>query len=353
METMPASDRSIPAEAAIRAPWDNLGYTRRFATMHYRRFEGRGACSLGIGPCRERGTEDPHAIVSAIAGGCNVLDTAFHHHHGAHERCIGEAVRLASEQQLCRREDLVVTTTIGIVPDLVEHTIASLGFARLTALLEDRFVERGIFGWGDLVQGMYCIAPELLRESVEHSLARTGLGYFDCVFLDSLELHRMYVGTRELSRRFTAAAEMLEQLRARGLLRCWGISAAYPIDLDELLGLLPTDSQPRALRVPFSMLRAHMRPMIRRAAAAGMYVVAAGALDGGVPQYSFPEELDRHIGDRSDAAAAIAWVQSFPGVGTALFGSRDARHVRENLRAAAAPLLGAELYAEEDGAPAT
>ena len=80
-----------------------------------------------------------------------------------------------------------------------------------------------------------------------------------------------------------------------------------------------------------------------------MYVFAAGALDGGVPQYSFPEELDRHIGDRSDAAAAIAWVQSFPGVGTALFGSRDARHMRENLRAAAAPLLGAELYADEDG----
>src|SRR5687768_15593213 len=99
---MPTDTLSAPVPPAItlgntervRQPsaTGNLHYTHRFSDLHYRNFGGRGASTVGMGACRERGEEDPAAIVAAVRLGCNVLDTAPYYHQGAHEQCVGQAV---------------------------------------------------------------------------------------------------------------------------------------------------------------------------------------------------------------------------------------------------------------------
>jgi aryl-alcohol dehydrogenase-like predicted oxidoreductase len=183
-----------------------------------------------------------------------------------------------------------------------------------------------------------------------------GLSYVDCLFLDSPTLQRSAVNQREYERRLFAAFETLEALCASGKVRCYGISTDVAIDLDELFQIATSagGSAPRfrALRAPFSLLRQDLRPLIEKAADLGLYVFAARCLDGGTPGYQLPDELEAHIGSLSDTAAAIQWVQSAPNIGTALVGSRDARHIRGNLAAAALPPLDPALYRAREGDPA-
>jgi aryl-alcohol dehydrogenase-like predicted oxidoreductase len=320
----------------------------RYDQLRYRAFDERAACTVGLGPCKERGDEDPRAMARAVALGCNVLDTAPHVHRGGHERCVGEAVRIALASGICERDWLVVNTTVGWVPDLIENNIRTHGFARLRALVEERYIAPGVFSWPDLAHAGHVVAPNYIRHSVEQSLARMGLDRVDCVFLDSPHRQRAAVSPAEYRRRMLAAFAALEQLCARGLARCYGISSPVALDLDELVAMAAevagAGHRLRAVRAPFSLLRPDMRPLVDAAARLGLYVFAAGCLDGGAPRYELPDELAPHFGHEPDPVAAIRWVQSSPGVGTALFGSRDARHIQANLAAAARPPLDPAVY---------
>jgi aryl-alcohol dehydrogenase-like predicted oxidoreductase len=334
----------------------NHGYTRRFPHLRYRTFEQRGASTLGLGACRERGEDDPRAVVSAISLGCNVLDTAPHYRVGGHERCVGSAVRIAISDGVCDRDSLIITTKVGLIPDLIENNIRTHGFGRMKALVEERFVVPGIFTWHDLANGVHTIAPSYIRHSINQSLSRMGLENVDCLFLESPDVQLSAVNQREYHRRLFAAFETLEALCASGKVRSYGISTDAPIDLDELVQIAKSaaGSTPRlrALTVPFSLLRQDFRPMIDKAGDLGLYVFASGCLDGGTPGYQLPDELDAHLGSLCDSAAAIRWVQSAPNIGTALVGSRDARHIRNNLAAAALSPLSPALYGAREGAPA-
>ena len=320
----------------------------RSGELRYRTFDGRAACTVGLGPCKERGDENPRAVTRAIALGCNVLDTAPHVHRGLHERCVGEGVRIALAEGLCERDWLIVNTTVGWVPDLIENNIRTHGFARLRALVEERYIAPGVFSWHDLAHAGHVVAPGYIRHSVEQSLARMGLDRVDCVFLDAPTRQRAAVSPAEYRRRLLAALAALEQLCDRGLARCYGVSSPVEFDLGELVAMAVEVAGPghrlRALRAPFSLLRPDMRPLVDAAARLGLHVFAAGCLDGGAPRYELPEALEPHFGHEPDPVTAIRWVHSAPGVGTALFGSRDARHVQANLAAAARPPLDPEVY---------
>ncbi len=336
--------------------WNNHEYTRRFPQMGYRPHRlgetERGVSTMGLTACRERGQEDPAAILSAIRAGVNVLDTAPHYHQGAHERAVGEAVRMADGDGTCPREALLVNTTIGPIPELITNNIRTHGFGRLKAFIEERFIVPGMFQWRDLVASRLTIAPGFIRHSVEQTLARTGLDHVDYVLLDSLDVHQRYLSPTEFERRVRAAFGELQDLCARGLVRGYGISTTVPLDLPALLELATTTPNPRptALRAPFSMLHQDLQPLLEQAARAGLHVFASGCLDGGTPQYQLPDQLAAHVGDHPDSTAAIRWVQSAPWVDTALFASRDRRHIRANLAAAALDPLDPDLYRTTSGA---
>jgi aryl-alcohol dehydrogenase-like predicted oxidoreductase len=300
------------------------------------------ASTIGLGACREAGDEDPEVIALAIRLGCNVVDTAPHYHGGAHERAVGAAIRLAGA---CQRDALVVSTKVGRVPELVEHNRRTLGFGKLKAYIEQQFIARGLFAWDDLAHSQHTFAPAYVRYSVERSLDRLGLDRVDCVFLDAPELQLGIASRHGFASRMRAAFEMLESLCDARRVACYGIATAIPLDLEQLVELAREIAgarhRLRALQVPLSLLQQGLLGTVARAAELGLHVVARGCLDGGSPGYRIPPALADLVGDVPDATAAIRWTRSAPGVGTALFGSRDARHVRSNIAAAKLPLLGA------------
>lgn len=344
--------RPSPASDAA----DAEDYAHRFPRLRYRPLSlgptPKAACSIGLGAARARGEEDPAIVVAAIAAGINVLDTAPHFHAGAHQGCVGQAVRTAIESGVCSREDLIVNATLGPVPELIEHNAAAHGFGHVKAIVESQFIAKGLLQWHDLSASRETIAPAYLRHRVAQTLTQTGLSYLDCLFVDSLAIHQRSVSPRELTRRLRGAFEMLETLCEEGWIRSYGLSTSEPLELAPILEVEARStrrSRLRALRVGYSLLAPGLRPLIDLAQRRGLCVFATGCLDGGTPGYELPPELDEAVGTHPDAAAAIAWTQSGPGIDTAIFATRDPRHLRANLAAATLPPLPAQLHDFSEG----
>jgi len=316
-------------------------------TLHHRSFSGRPATTVGLGACKESGVDDASVIALAMQLGCTVIDTAPHYHKGAHERAVGEAVRIALDSHAIAREQLIISTKVGRIPELVETTKVTLGFARLRTFIEERFITRGLFAWDDLAHSDHTFAPAYLRHSVAASLERLGVAQLDCVFLDAPELQQQIASPTELARRMLAAFETMEALCAARVVRCYGVATAS-CDLGHLVtlarGVAGDHHHFAAAQLRLSMLRQDALATVARAADLGLHVYVRGCLDGGAPGYQLPDAICTALGDPTDAAVAIRWAQAAPGVGTALFGSRDPRHIRANLAAARLPLLDRSFY---------
>ena len=321
------------------------------SVLRDRAFGDRRASCVGLGACRAPGDEAPRVIATALAHGCTVLDTAPHYHRGAHERAIGEAIRLADAA--CPRASLVVCTKVGYVPELREPTRTTLGCARLKAFVERRYVVPRVFAWDELAHSDHTFAPAFVRASVVRSLEALGLTELDCVFLEAPELQQDVTSAAGFLRRVAGACEALEQLCAERCVRAYGLSTNADLDPATFLaiarGVAGQGHHFRAVRAPFSLLRrdAAGAKVLARAAALGLYTIAAGCLDGGAPAYDLHGPLGGEFGEVPDAVAALRWASSAPFVQTALFGSRDPRHVRANLAAAATDPLPARLYERE------
>jgi aryl-alcohol dehydrogenase-like predicted oxidoreductase len=326
------------------------------SALQHRAYEGRRLTTVGLGACRERGDENPDIVVAAIRAGCNVFITAPHFHQGAHQRAVGEGIRAAVAAGLCDRASVFVATHVGRVPELVAKNVDALGYASTKALIERDYIARNLFTWDELAHGDHTLATQYIRHSVEQSARDMGLTHIDCVLLDSPEQQLRIVSKAVYVKRLYAALETLEGLCSTGLVGSYGIATSSPdFGVAELLALAHDVAGPfyklRALHVPLSLLRQDTRGLARRAAEVGLHVFATGCLDGGAPGYQIPEELDAELGLLADAAIGIRWVQNVPGVGTAVFGTRDDRHLRANLAAAQLPALGAAFYAEAPAAP--
>src|SRR5882672_9685742 len=88
--------------------------------LHTRSFCGRSATTVGLGACKEKADEDASVIALALRQGCTVIDTAPQYHRGAHERAVGEAVRIALQSGTVTRDQLIISTKVGRVPELLE-----------------------------------------------------------------------------------------------------------------------------------------------------------------------------------------------------------------------------------------
>ena len=65
---------STPAPTGTDTP--SLAYAARFPGLDYGTFADRRVCTVGLGPCRERGQDDPRAVVQAVAQAARIAGAA-------------------------------------------------------------------------------------------------------------------------------------------------------------------------------------------------------------------------------------------------------------------------------------
>jgi aryl-alcohol dehydrogenase-like predicted oxidoreductase len=290
------------------------------------------------------------AILAALKGGINVLDTAINYRYTRSEQDIGEALRQAFAEGAAARDETLVCTkagflTAGAVPSglHVSHVV------------------------GD----SHCMEAEFLTDQVTRSRANLRLDTIDVLYLHNPETQLDEVPVAKFEDRLARAFERLEQLCAAGQIRYYGAAtwsgfrrkADHPkrLSLQRFIELARQvggeDHHFRFLQVPFNLgmpeaftythavIAGEAVNLLEVAARAGITVVASASLmqaklTGVLPMGIRGKWSEPH----TSAQFALQFARSAPGVTTALAGMSQTAHVHENMGIGGFPPAAAESW---------
>ena len=367
----PAGD-PVPGHATADG---TAAYAARFgaaAPGHFGVAHGLTLSSIGIGTYLGTPTPDYDAryretVAMALRLGANVIDTAVNYRFQRSERNIGDALRDALAAGTARAEMLVCSKAgfipfDGVYPDNPHEWLRA------------NIVDAGAATADEIVGGMHCIAPAYLRHQLAWSRANLGLGCVDVYYIHNPEAQlEAGVPRDEFMRRMRAAFGLLEEAVADGHIRFYGTAtwAGYRgapgspahLDLAALVALArevagdahhfrfvqaPFNlAMPEAAVVPTQVLEGEPVTLLHAALELGVAVVGSASLLQARLAGSLPPVLaDALPGFKDDAARALQFARSAPGLACALVGMSSTDHVRRNLELAIRPPLTTEQFAD-------
>ena len=345
-----------------------LRYAARFqgrsAPGHFREIPGgQVLSSIGIGTYL--GEPDPRtdngyaqAVVAAVEGGINVIDSAINYRFQRSERSIGKALREVTAKGY-GRDELVLCTKAGfLTPDGEMPPDPNEYFAR-------EFLDRGVFQPEEIAAGCHCMAPKYLADQMERSLRNFGVEAIDVFYLHNPESQLADISREAFLQRLRDAFAMLEKQIKAGSLRYYGMAtwSAFRlpegsrdyISLAEVAELAREQAGDehhfRFIQLPFSLAMPEAYALVNQAAAnqgshrqkqsllataahLGMAVVGSATLQQGQLTQGLPGFVGSILGLNSDAENAIQFSRSAPGMTTSLVGMGHKERVAANLKPA-------------------
>jgi aryl-alcohol dehydrogenase-like predicted oxidoreductase len=345
--------------AGAATPQGTLRYAARFqgraAAGHFREMQsGIVVSSIGIGtylgePDAATDKAYTEAVVAAIEGGFNVVDSAINYRLQRSERSVGEALRKLEAKGFQRDEILVCTKAGFLTPDGSMPHDANEYFQK-------EYLSRGIFKVEEIAAGCHCLAPKFLENQLEQSRRNLAIDTVDVFYLHNPETQLTEVPREEFSRRIRAAFEFLESAVSAKKIASYGLATWNAFreepnsqgffSLEEFVAIAdevaPGKSHFRFVQLPLNlaMPEALIRPnqkaggktmaMVQAARALGITLIASAALLQGQLTRNLPANIKETLGLQSDSACALQFTRSVPGLTTALAGMSQVHHVKAN-----------------------
>jgi aryl-alcohol dehydrogenase-like predicted oxidoreductase len=304
------------------------------------------------------------AVIGAVEGGINVVDSAINYRFQRSERSIRTALAELARRGFAREEIVLCTKGGFLTPDGDMPEDAH-------AYLEREYIQSGILDPQDVAAGCHAMSPRFLADQLDRSLANLGINCVDVYYLHNSETQLCEIPRAEFSKRLRAAFEFLESACVAGKIRYYGMATwngfRQPKNARDFLSIAETEQMARDLaggqhhfrfiQLPYNlaMTEALTRPnqevhggpvtMIQAAEALGISLIASGSLLQGQMTRNLPPFIVEALGLRSDAGRALQFVRSSPGITTALVGMSSAEHVRANLRLVGEPLANSDRFA--------
>lgn len=337
-------------------------YRERFkdaaAVNHFRLEQNLWLSSIGTGTYLghwDESTDEAYreSVRRAVELGANLIDTAANYRFQRSERAIGAALRQLTAEQTYIRDEIVVCTKGGYLP------FDSRPPEDVRSYVEETFVRMGIAGFSDIVAGSHCMTPAYLQNQLEQSLANMSLDCIDVYYIHNPETQLGVVAREVFEARLRSAFERLEQTRAEGKIKQYGVAtwngfrvqpdAQNYHSLERMAELareaggaehgfrfiqLPFNlAMPEALMLANQSLKGESVSVLEAASALGVTVVASASILQGKVAHDLSEAIREPLGSLStDAQTAIQFVRSTPGITTALVGMSRREHVEENLQ---------------------
>lgn len=278
------------------------------------------------------------AVLDCLEGGFNLVDTALNYRLQRSERNVGAAVGRFMRNG-GRRDEIAICTKGGfLVPGAITP---------------------GTLTGDDVAEGIHSLAPAFLADQLERSRRNLGMATIDVYYIHNPETQAHSAGPRQLIKRLASAFERLELAATDGLIAHYGIATwdgvwDGTLSLPKLLSVAREvggdEHRLRFLQLPFNVaMRGEMTARQARLPAEardyGMTVIASAALWQGRLAGPLPAEMTALMPDlATDAQRSLQFARSCPGIGAALVGMADRRHVRENLQLATVPPLEPRRY---------
>lgn len=325
-------------------PKATAAYALRFPEYagFYRTAQGLTVSTLGLGtylgPMDDLTDENyENAVRAAVGSGINFLDTSLNYRHQRSERAVGRA--LAAFQ----REDVVICTKAGyLVP-------GALPVGALKA--------------ADVAGNMHCMAPAFLVDQLQRSLVNLAVSAIDVFYLHNPETQLQFVDVETFYGRMRQAFETLEAAVGEGSIRYYGTAtwngyranggagSLSVVRLEAIARDIAGEGHHfRFLQLPFNLamteaygqraetISGRKLSVLDAAEELGLTTVASASLLQARLSSGLPETLIEAMpGPVTDAARAIQFTRSAPGITTALVGMSRPAHVAENLGVAGYP----------------
>jgi aryl-alcohol dehydrogenase-like predicted oxidoreductase len=348
-----------------------LRYAARFqgrsAAGHFREIPGGLVLSsIGIGTylgepeeATDKGYAD--AIVAAVEGGINVIDSAINYRFQRSERSVGAALNALAAKGFVRDEVVICTKAGFLTPDGEMPPDPNTYFAH-------EFLDRGVFRPEEIAAGCHCMAPKYLADQLERSLGNFGAASIDVFYLHNPETQLTEVSAPEFQKRIREAFAFLESAVAGGKIGAYGMatwnafredpkSPGY-LSLEAMAAIagevggaqhhfrfvqLPFNlAMPEALTRPNQTVLGKTMPMVQAARDLGINLVTSAALLQGQLTKNLPPFVRSALNLTKESELALQFARSVPGLTTALVGMSRVEHVRANLA-----LVGVEPASRE------
>lgn len=351
------NDVRIPGRAT---PESTHRYAQRFAERiapgHFREIAGGlWASSIGIGTylgepdsVTDRGYTE--SVVAALQGGFNLVDSAINYRFQRSERSVGAALKQLVAGGFSREELILCTKAGFLTPDGQMPADPDEYFAQ-------EYLSRQLFRAEDIAQGCHCLSPAFLADQLERSRRNLGVQCVDVFYLHNPETQLPEVAREEFRRRMAAAFTLLESAVSDRKIAAYGMatwnafredpkSPSY-LSLEEIVSIareaagqdhhfrfvqLPFNlAMPEALTRPNQIVNGKTMAMVQAARALGITLISSAALLQGQLTKNLPPYVGEALGLQSNAALALQFARSAPGIATALAGMSHAEHVNANL----------------------
>lgn len=341
-------------------PQGTLRYAARFqgraAAGHFRDVQaGLVLSSIGIGtylgePDDATDKGYTSAIVAAVEGGINVVDSAINYRLQRSERSVGAALKQLAAKGFPRDEIVLCTKAGFLTPDGEMPDDANEYFSR-------EFIEPGVFRPEDIAAGCHCMTPRYLADQLDRSCRNMGVECVDVFYLHNPETQLSEVAREEFRGRIGDAFTFLESAVAAGKIGAYGLatwnafrdepkSQGY-LSLAEMEGIaqeaggaehhfrfvqLPLNlAMPEALLRPNQIVEGKTMATVQAARALKITLVSSAALLQGQLTRNLPPYIGEALGLKKNSVSALQFARSVPGVTTALAGMSSVEHVHANL----------------------
>src|ERR1017187_1068275 len=321
------SGKRLPGLATSQG---TLRYAARFqgraAAGHFRDVQGSLVLSsVGIGTYLGEADDETDraytsAVVAAIEGGFNVVDSAINYRLQRSERSVGAALKELAAKGFPRDEIILCTKAAFLTPDGDMPEDANEYFSR-------EYIEPGIFRPEEIAAGCHCMTPRYLEDQLDRS--RRNLAAF--AFLESA-VSAGKIGAYGLatwnafrdepkSAGYVSLAAMEEIAREAGGKDHHFRFVQLPLNL----------AMPEALLRPNQVVEGKTMAMVQAARPLGITLMTSAALLQGQLTQNLPRYIGAVLGLKPDPATGLQSARSVPGVTTALAGMSHVEHVRANL----------------------
>ena len=337
---------------------------------NYREVQGLWVSSIGMGtylgePTEAQDTLYRQAIVQAVEGGVNVIDSAINYRHQRSERSIAQALSELIAEGKVQRDEMIIATKGGFL------TFDGKMPEDPSAYFQETLIDSGVVRVEDVVAGCHVMTPKYLEHEIDVSRQNLGVQTLDLYYVHNPETQLNQVSLDEFYRRLRAAFTALEKAVADGKIRMYGTATwnAYRVgpdsreatSLSDVLRVAEEaggkDHHFRAIQLPFNLamrealttstqrLEGKPVPALQVARVNGLMVFASASLLQSRLTSGLPGDVKTWFpGLQSDAQRAIQFVRSTPGVTCALVGMSRREHITENLGTAQVPPLNLEQF---------
>ncbi len=342
-------------------------YAERFEELHpshFRLCHSLMMSSIGLGTYLGDSTDEVDArytdcVVRAVSLGCNVIDTAINYRFQRSERAIGRALRQLLQSGFSR-EEMVICTKGGFIPFDGSYP------AEPWKWVKDTLLVKGIVTPEEIHPSGHCMAPMYLYNQLEQSLKNLNLEKLDVYYVHNPETQMGDLNESRFYEALEMAFRALENAVSNNQLEMYGIATwdafleneegGHLMQLERVMECarraagerhhfrmveLPVNlAMTDALSIPNQKVGDRQLTFMEAASALNICVVGSAALLQGGLAKNLPVTLQQAIpGLPDDAARALHFARSVPGIATALAGMSSAEHVIANMELANIPTM--------------